>query len=293
MGRPYHAGGHQGEQDRRAYDAAVLTVASANVNGIRAAVRRGMGGWLEARRPDVLCLQEVRATDEVLCASLGDDWHCAHSEPTLDGHKGRAGVAVASRLPVTAVRDGLGPARFAGAGRWVEADVVTGDGEPLTVVSVYVHTGEAGTPRQQEKYAFLAAMEARMDELRAGGRHVLVCGDLNVAHREADLKNWKGNLRKSGFLAEERAVLDRWFGEQGWVDVVREVVRDRDGDVAGPYSWWSWRGKAFDNDAGWRIDYQVASAELAKRVVAAGIDRAPSYAERWSDHAPVVVTYDV
>jgi exodeoxyribonuclease-3 len=267
----------------------VLTVASVNVNGIRAAYRRGMAAWLEERRPDVLCLQEVRATDEVLCAHLGDDWHCAHSEPSLDGHKGRAGVAVASRLPILQVRDDVGPARFAGAGRWVEADLLTPAGDPLTVVSVYVHTGEADTPRQDEKHAFLEAMLTRMDALRLDGRHVLVCGDLNVCHREADLKNWKGNLKKAGFLPDERAVLDRMFGELGWVDVVRAHV----GDVPGPYSWWSWRGKAFDNDAGWRIDYQVASAELGKRTVDAWVDRAPTYAERWSDHAPVVVRYDL
>ncbi|MFZ5871951.1 MAG: exodeoxyribonuclease III [Actinomycetota bacterium] len=272
---------------------AVLTVATANVNGIRAAYRRGMGAWLDRAAPDVLCLQEVRATDDVLCAHLGDGWHCAHSEPTHDGTRGRAGVAVASRLPVTAVRDVVGPAEFTGAGRWVEADVVTAAGEPLTVVSVYVHTGEAGTPRQQQKMAFLDAMLARMAELRLDGRHVLVCGDLNIAHREADLKNWRGNLTRSGFLPDERALLDRLFGELGWVDVVRAHVTATRGDVAGPYSWWSWRGKAFDNDAGWRIDYQVATPELAKRAQDAWVDRAPSYAERWSDHAPVLVRYDV
>jgi len=271
----------------------MLTVASANVNGIRAAYRRGMDAWIERAQPDVMCLQEVRATDEVLCAHLGDGWHCAHSEPTHDGHKGRAGVAVASRLPVQAVRDVVGPEHFTGAGRWVEADLVTATGELLTVVSVYVHTGEAGTPRQEEKHAFLDAMLARMADLRLDGRHVLVSGDLNVAHREADLKNWKGNVKKSGFLPEERAVFDRLFGELGWVDVVRSHVTATQGDVAGPYSWWSWRGKAFDNDAGWRIDYQVASPELAKRAVEAWVDRAPSYAERWSDHAPVLARYDV
>jgi exodeoxyribonuclease III len=271
----------------------VLTVATANVNGIRAAFRRGMGSWLEAAQPDVLCLQEVRASDDVLCAHLGADWHRAHSEQVHEGHRGRAGVAVVSRLPVAEVRDVVGPAAFTGSGRWVEADLVAPVGEPLTVVSVYVHTGEAGTPRQVEKLAFLEAMVTRMEALRLDGRHVLVCGDLNVAHREADLRNWKGNLRKSGFLPEERAVLDRLVGELGWVDVVRSRVQETSGDVEGPYSWWSWRGKAFDNDTGWRIDYQVASPELGKRAVDAWIDRAPSYAERWSDHAPVLARYDV
>ena len=268
----------------------MLTVACVNVNGIRAAHRRGMPAWLNDRQPDVLCLQEVRASDEVLCATLGDGWALAHSEPSLDGHKGRSGVAVASRLPVLAARDDVGDAQFAGAGRWVEADLdLPGHPQGLTVVSVYVPTGEAETPRQEQKYAFLAAMLERMAHLRADGRHVLVCGDLNVAHREADLKNWKGNLRKSGFLPDERAVLDQAFGPAGWVDVVRSLV----GEGPGPYSWWSWRGSAFDRDVGWRIDYQIASAALAEAARKASIDRAASYAARWSDHAPVVVDYDL
>lgn len=254
-----------------------------------------MGPWLTTRRPDVVCLQEVRATDDVLRGlfedALGSGWHVAHSEPAIDGHRGRAGVAVVSRLPLADVRDDVagpgGVGAFTGAGRWVEADVEV-PGARLTVVSVYVHTGEAGTARQQVKHDFLDAMTARMSALAADGRHVLVCGDVNVAHREADLKNWKGNLRRSGFLPQERAVLDGWFAD-GWVDVGRHLA----GDVDGPYSWWTWRGQAFDNDAGWRIDYQVASRGLAEKARSCDVDRAPSYAERWSDHAPVVARYDL
>jgi exodeoxyribonuclease-3 len=124
--------------------------------------------------------------------------------------------------------------------------------------------------------------------LRADGRHVLVCGDLNIAHREVDLKAWKANRKKSGFLPEERAWLDRLF-EAGWVDLGRRFG----GDGPGPYSWWSWRGKAFDNDAGWRIDYQIASPELAGSATSCVTHRAPTYAERWSDHAPVVASYQI
>ncbi|WP_345712264.1 exodeoxyribonuclease III [Kineococcus glutinatus] len=266
-----------------------LTVATVNVNGIRAAVRRGMGAWLAERDPDVLCLQEVRAPDEVLGQvldeALGAGWHIAHREPTDAGTKGRAGVAVVTRLPVGEQRTSLDP-RFDGAGRWVELDVQT-DAGTVTVVSVYVHTGEADTPRQDEKYAFLDAMTARMAELRASGRHALVCGDLNVAHRNEDIKNWKGNLKKAGFLPEERAYYDRWFDELGWVDVVRALHPG----VEGPYSWWSWRGQAFDRDTGWRIDVHLATPELAALARTAVVDRAPTYAERFSDHAPVVVAF--
>lgn len=269
----------------------MLTIATVNVNGIRAAFRRGMGEWLEARRPDVLALQEVRAGDDHLAAHLGPEWHVAHAECDTPG---RAGVAVASRRTLSAVRIGLGAPRPEFSGRWVEVDVVMPDGADLTVASVYVHKGEAGTPRMSEKFAFLDAVTVRLRDLAAGGRRAVVGGDLNIAHRELDLKNWRGNRDHAGFLPEERAYLDRWFGESEpdgapWVDVARHLA----GDVPGPYTWWSWRGKAFDTDAGWRIDYQVATTAIAARAKEARVDRAPSYAERFSDHAPLVVTYDV
>jgi exodeoxyribonuclease-3 len=129
-----------------------------------------------------------------------------------------------------------------------------------------------------------------MGALRRAGGHVVVTGDLNVAHREADLKNWKGNRGKAGFLPAERALLDRWTSTRGgYVDVHRALS----GEGPGPYTWWSWRGQAFDNDSGWRIDYQLATSELAARAVKAEAGRAATYAERWSDHAAVVVDYDV
>jgi len=265
-----------------------MRLVTVNVNGIRAAARRGMVQWLAQARPDVLTLQEVRADDVELGKVLADaglaHWSVAHTEGAA---KGRAGVAVVSRDPHTAVRVGI-DGEFADDGRWVEADLAT-DAGPLTVVSAYVHTGEADTDRQVVKYAFLDAMTRRLDRGAADGAAMVVTGDLNIAHREADLKNWKGNLKKSGFLPDERAYLDRWFEADAWVDVQRRHA----GDVAGPYSWWSWRGKAFDNDAGWRIDYQIASRRLAATARDAYVDRAPTYAARWSDHAPVVVDYDL
>jgi exodeoxyribonuclease-3 len=244
--------------------------------------------WLLAQQPDVLCLQEVRASDTDLLKALADagfgDWHVAHTEGSA---KGRAGVAVASRPGHLGQRIGIDDL-FVDQGRWVEVDLETPAG-PVTVVSTYVHTGEAETERQVEKYAFLDAMSARMARAAAAAELMLVTGDLNVAHREADLKNWKGNLKKSGFLPDERAYLDGWFTDGAWVDVHRAFA----GEGPGPYTWWSWRGKAFDNDAGWRIDYQIASRALAERATAASVGRAPTYAERWSDHAPVIVDFDL
>ena len=265
----------------------MLRVATVNVNGIRAAYRKGMDAWLADRGCDVVALQEVRAPDEIvrdITASSG--LHVVHTEAA---DKGRAGVAILSRFEPKDVRVGNGDAYFDTSGRWIEADYVLDDGSTLTVVSVYVHSGEVGTPRQVDKYRFLDAMSERMRELRAAGTHGLLMGDLNVGHTERDIRNWKGNLKKAGFLPEERAYFDRFLGELGWVDVHRQLS----GDVDGPYTWWSMRGQAFDNDTGWRIDYHLATPELGALARQAWVDRAASWGERWSDHAPLVVAYDL
>ncbi len=274
----------------------MLRVASLNVNGIRAAYRRGMGPWLAASAPDVLALQEVRAGTPDLLELLGPEWHVAHAPCATAG---RAGVAVASRRPLAGSRIGLAevePGRRAElSGRWVEADVPFGGGRVLTVASVYVPKGAAGTERMGAKYAFLDAMSARLAELAgpadAAGQApaAVVAGDLNIAHREVDLKNWRGNRDSAGFLPREREYLDRWLNGAGWVDVGRRLA----GPGPGPYTWWSWRGRAFDTDAGWRIDYQLAAGAAAEAARTAAVDRAPSYAERLRDHAPVVAGYEI
>ena len=273
-----------------------MRVITANVNGIRAAARRGGLDWLSAAGADVICLQEVRATHEQVHEQLAGSGlsglHVAHSAcATL----GRNGVAVLTRAQPSAVREGVGPEEFADSGRWIEVDVDHPWG-PLTIVSAYVHTGEALTPRQDEKFRFLDAMEARLTALRARATrrkgHVIVTGDFNVAQAEVDIKNWRANRDKAGFLPEERAYLDRWFGVPGgrpgpWADLGRRLG----GDGPGPYTWWSWRGRGFDTDGGWRIDYVITTPHLAQRAVAATVGKAPTYAERWSDHAPLVVDF--
>lgn len=271
-----------------------VRVATVNVNGVRAAFRKGMGDWLEGRGVDILALQEVRAETADLEGLLGPEWNVLHDAATA---KGRAGVAIASRGSAQIHRVAIGEEDFDTAGRWLEADYAVG-GEILTVVSAYVHSGEAGTPKQDDKYRFLRAMEARLPELTARTPLAVVVGDLNVAHRSLDIKNWKGNLKSSGFLPEERAHWDRFVGAEGdpdynaggglgWIDVGRRAA----GEVAGPYTWWSWRGQTFANDAGWRIDYHLASPALGERVAACTVDRVATRDERWSDHTPVVVDY--
>ena len=261
-----------------------LRVATVNVNGIRAAYRRNLADWVAARDVDILALQEVRAPDEVVDGFLGQDWHVVHS---VSAAKGRAGVLIASRQEPESTQIGIGGSYPAENGRWVQADF-TINGTPLTVASVYVPSGEVDTPKQADKYHFLDTMIQRLPQLAADGRDVLLVGDMNVGHTERDIKNWKGNVKRSGFLPEERAYFDRFFGEEiGYRDVARQLA----GDVDGPYTWWSQRGQAFDNNTGWRIDYHMASASLAPKALRSVVDRAPSYDTRFSDHAPLVVDY--
>lgn len=268
----------------------MLRVASVNVNGIRAAARRDGLDWIRNSGATVTCLQEVRASSEELTKTLADcglgHVHVAHCDSEIAG---RAGVAIVSDQPLRSVKVGCGVDEFSLSGRWIEATTDSPIG-PVTAVSVYVHTGEAGTGRQAEKYRFLDAMNARMATLLQRAKrqksHVVVCGDLNVAHTERDIKNWRGNRGKAGFLPEEQEYLTRWT-QAGWVDTGRAFA----GDVPGPYTWWSWRGKAYDTDAGWRIDYVWATPGLASQLQTFQVARAATYAERWSDHAPVVADF--
>ena len=277
-----------------------VRIATVNVNGVRAAFRKGMSEWLDSRGVDILALQEVRASTEDLEELLGPDWNILHDAATA---KGRAGVALASRSSAEIHRVSLGSDDFDTAGRWLEADYKIGD-KILTVVSTYVHSGEVDTPKQVEKFKFLDAMQVRLPELAQHSDYALVVGDLNVGHTELDIKNWKGNVKRAGFLPQERAYFDRFMGAAGetvtgadgstgtglgWVDVGRVAA----GQVPGPYTWWSWRGQAFDNDAGWRIDYHLATPALAALATNYTVDRAESYDTRWSDHTPVVVDYNL
>ncbi|WP_121148910.1 exodeoxyribonuclease III [Microbacterium sp. AG1240] len=274
-----------------------VRIVSINVNGIRAAVRNGMNDWLAEADADILAIQEVRATADDLRTAL-PGWEIVNDEALA---KGRAGVAIASRVAPVEVRTSLSADPVDSAGRWLEGDFDI-DGETVTVVSAYVHSGEVGTPKQEAKWGFLDAMEKRMPQLAAERRLALIMGDLNVGHRELDIRNWKGNVKKAGFLPRERGYFDRFLGEAeatvtgvdgsvgtglGWIDIGRRHA----GEVDGPYTWWSSRGKAFDTDTGWRIDYHLATPAIAERVTDYRIGRAPSWDTRWSDHAPVVADY--
>ena len=263
----------------------MLTVSTVNVNGLRAAAKKGFVEWLGGTGADVICIQETRAEPEQLPAAVRepDGWH---TNLAASSAKGRAGVAIYSRAEPQAVRIGFGSSEFDDSGRYLEADF---DG--VTVASLYLPSGEVGTDRQDEKERFMKEFGEHLAGLReraaAASREVLVCGDWNIAHQEIDLKNWKANRKNAGFLPEERAWLSDVLAG-GYTDVVRALHPEG----PGPYSWWSYRGKAFDNDSGWRIDLLVATAGIAARAVDARVERAASYEERWSDHAPVTARFE-
>ena len=268
-----------------------MRVISANVNGIRAAVRRGGLSWLADAEPDVLCLQEVRASDAELTAALADRPSPAGTSPTRPAVRraGRASRCCPAartggvRCELEDERGGRRP-----AGGWRPSS--TWRAGPVTVVSVYVHTGEAETPRQEEKYRFLDAMTLRMKELADGGRRVVVTGDLNIAHTRADLRNWKGNLGKAGFLPEEQAYLDRWLEPRR---VGRRVTAGRPGrwrarTRGGPGAA---RPSTTTPGGGSTTSWRRRRSPPALRGTWVG--RAATYAERWSDHAAVVADYDL
>ena len=297
-----------------------MRIASFNVNGIRAALKRGFSDWMETRDCDVIGLQEVRCRPADLPEGAFGDRHGSGAPGSLAGRNGVARLTRTAPAEVrswgthlvmtpgetpnldevrTGITDRL-PAEllpFADEGRYIEVDLADA---PVTVACLYLPKGATPDPKdeksiakQDRKMTFLAGfreyLATRRQECAAQGRHVLLMGDFNIAHENADLKNWKSNQRNEGFLPEER----QWFDTILSPETLVDVVRAQHPDVNGPYSWWSWRGKAFVNDAGWRIDYHLASPELARKAVTAEIDRDPSYAERTSDHAAVVVDYDL
>jgi len=261
----------------------MLRVITLNLNGIRSAVRKGFLEWLAEQEADVVCLQEVKAQEVDLEAELlaPEGWHVAFE---CAQKKGYSGVAVfARKQPQNWVR-GLGFAEFDPEGRYLQADFETRNG-PLSVISLYLPSGSSSEERQAAKFRFMELFLPQLAALRAAGREVIVCGDWNIAHREADLRNWKSNQKNSGFLPEERAWLSRLFDEQGWIDVYRRLHPDTTDEC---YTWWSNRGQAWAKNVGWRLDYQIATPGIAARAQRASIFKTT----RFSDHAPLTVDYD-
>ena len=257
-----------------------MRIATLNCNGVRSAARKGLYDWLPKQGIDVLCLQETRCADsDVAAPEFNPEGYT--SAWVHAAKKGYSGVAIYSRRPPDAVIRGFGSQEFDAEGRYLEARF-----GKLSVVSLYLPSGSSGPERQEAKYRFLEAFKAHLGVLESDGRQYLLCGDWNIAHKEIDLKNWRGNRKNSGFLPEERIYLDRWF-DKAWVDLGRKFG----GDGPGPYTWWSMRGKSFDTDGGWRIDLIITTPKLAARALSVTVAKAATYAERWSDHAPVYADF--
>jgi len=254
----------------------VLKVITLNVNGIRSAERKGFFRWLPAQKADVICLQETKAQESDL---EGGPFQIKGYERYLHSaeKKGYAGVALYCKRKPDAVVKGFGVKEFDDEGRFVEARF-----GKLAVISIYLPSGSAGPHRQASKFRFLDCFLGHLKKLKARKEEIILCGDWNIAHKEIDLKNWRGNRKNSGFLPEERDWLTKVFEEVGFVDVFRRLNAKPD-----QYTWWSNRGQAWAKNVGWRIDYHIATPG-----VAATAQRESIYLKkRFSDHAPLVIDY--
>jgi len=257
-------------------------ITTLNLNGIRSAVAKGLPDWVAATAPDLLCVQELKAQAADMAgrydtlAGLRGYFHFAK-------RKGYSGVGIYTRHEPSDVITGIGVPEFDDEGRWIELRFDT-PARRLSVVSVYFPSGSSGEERQQAKFRFLDQVAPVLARL-AQGREALVCGDINIAHTERDLKNWRSNQKNSGFLPEERAWMTGLLGSGAWVDVYRRLYPDAEGEG---YTWWSQRGQAWAKNVGWRIDYQLATPALAERARSAQVYKA----QRFSDHAPLTVGYE-
>ena len=254
----------------------MLRIITLNVNGIRSAAAKGLFRWLRRAKPDIVCLQEVKC-DEADIPDAMRVFNRMHAFFHCAQRRGYSGAALYSLKAPRSVRLGFGSSEFDAEGRYVEAEF-----KDVTVVSVYFPSGSSGLERQAAKYRFLAEFEPHLERLRASGREIVFCGDINIAHKEIDLRNWRSNRKNSGFLPEEREWLTGVFERRGWVDVFRHLDERPE-----QYTWWSNRGQAWAKNVGWRIDYQIATPGLAARA-----RRAEIYtAKRFSDHAPLLIDY--
>ena len=262
----------------------MFRLVSLNLNGIRSAAAKGFEAWAEGVGADCMGVQEIKAQAETVCgrfdrvAGLTGHFHYAEK-------KGYSGVGLYTRHPPSDVVCGIGDAEFDAEGRYVEVRFDRADrrhAPTLSVISCYFPSGSSGETRQQAKFRFLELMGPHLRRLTAE-RELILVGDINIAHQEIDLKNWRGNRKNSGFLPEERAWMTDLLDDLGLVDVFRTLNPHPD-----QYTWWSNRGQARAKNVGWRIDYHLATPGIAARARSEHI----FLERRFSDHAPLVIDYD-
>ncbi len=255
-----------------------MKVVSINLNGIRSAWAKGFEEWLQKEKPDFVCAQETRIQDHQLTPSMlkPAGMHATWLHAKRPGY---SGVSIWSRQAPDRIRTGLGWPDLDHEGRLLETDFGR-----FTLVSLYLPSGSSSDDRQGIKEAWMARMIPWLQAKRRSKRHVLICGDWNIAHTKDDLKNWRSNQKNSGFLPQERAWMGQVFGEEGWTDLFRKLHPKATGSG---YTWWSNRGRARENNVGWRLDYQVATPGLARRAKVALVHPEPKY----SDHAPLCLEF--
>lgn len=255
-----------------------MKVISFNANGIRSAARKGFFDWLQQQNADFVCIQETKAhasqlhADPIYCPAT---YYCDYVDAEK---KGYSGVAIYAKKKPEDVIKSIGYDVSDSEGRYLQFDY---DG--LSVISLYLPSGSSGPERQAVKFNFLTRFQKHLLTLRETRRSLIICGDINIAHKKIDIKNWRGNQKNSGFLPEERAWLDEVFGAMGFVDAFRAKNQ-----LENEFTWWSNRGRARENNVGWRIDYQVVSPDLLVDIMAVNIYRD----EQFSDHAPLIVEYN-
>ena len=254
-----------------------MRIISVNVNGIRSATTKGMFTWLKRQKPDVICLQEIKALESDVPdeARPWKKWHAFYHPAEK---KGYAGTALYCKREPDRVHLGCGIGWIDAEGRYLRADFGN-----LSVISLYVPSGSSSEEAQAKKFRFMKEFMPFLKALKATGRELVIVGDWNIAHKEIDLKNWKSNQKNSGFLPEERAWLTELFDTVGFVDVFRRLI-----PLPDQYTWWSNRGDSWNKNVGWRIDYHIATPGIAACAEYARIYKA----ERFSDHAPLSIDYD-
>jgi len=256
----------------------LFRVISLNANGIRAAARKGFFEWMDRQDADVVCIQETKAQEH----QLVDDcfrpagYQCYYEDAVK---KGYSGTAIYTRHEPKKVVRGWGVAEFDNEGRYLEVQLGS-----INVVSLYLPSGSSSEERQEAKFRFLDDFTPYLQKLRRRRSEYILCGDWNIAHKKIDIRNWRSNQKSSGFLPEEREWMDDLFGPQRYVDAFRAINEEPD-----QYTWWSNRGRAWDNNVGWRLDYQVVTPGLRDKVLRTDIYKD----ERFSDHAPLTMDYDL
>lgn len=255
-----------------------MKVISVNLNGIRSAHKKGFFEWMQGQKAEVICVQETRAQiDQLNEEMLSPKGYYAYFN---DAEKrGYSGVAIYTRRKPDKIHNRLGWKHADTEGRFLQADF-----DKLSLICLYLPSGSSSQQRQQIKFDFMDRFMPVLQQMRRTRREFIVCGDWNIAHKQIDLKNWRGNQKNSGFLPEERAWMDDVFGSLGMVDAFRVLNQQPD-----QYTWWSNRGQAWAKNVGWRIDYQVITPGLKTKLKSVDIFKR----QRFSDHAPLIIEYDI